>query len=397
MFKKSLVAVAVLGATAFSAQAADVTLYGKIDTGLLYQNHQTEVGGEKVTDVDSFSMENGINSASRFGLKGTEDLGNGLKVGFKLENGFKSDDGALKTANTLFDREASMSLMGDFGTLSMGRMGGVASSAGTYNLVYSIADAFDGGSNSVLGLAKSSRYNNMLTYQSPKFAGMQATVQYSFKEGTDDGREGSAATDRYAAAALTGEFGALNTVFAYEWQNYASNDGNGTAYDHEDGHTIYLGGNYDCGFAKTFAMAQYFKGVQTGNISGLGVLGDHTVEIAQENVALDDLANAVYNDGLKGYGLHLGTVVPVGNGDLTVAAYYVDGTAESSYAGVKDHDFDYLGLATKYEYRLSKRTSVYTGAGYAKVSTDSVNYGNFEIVDAEDKVIEAFVGLTHNF
>ena len=386
MFKKSLVAVAVLGATAFSAQAADVTLYGKIDTGLLYQNHQTEVGGEKVTDVDSFSMENGINSASRFGLKGTEDLGNGLKVGFKLENGFKSDDGALKTANTLFDREASMSLMGDFGTLSMGRMGGVASSAGTYDLVYSIADAFDGGSNSVLGLAQSSRYNNMLTYQTPKFSGMQATVQYSFKEGSDDGREGSAATDRYAAAALTGEFGALNTVFAYEWQNYDSNDmvaNQSVGLDHEDGHTIYLGGNYDCGFAKTFMMAQYFKGVQVGNIAGLGFLEDDDVEFA----------DTTYNDGLKGFGLHLGTIVPISNGDLTVAAYYVDGTGESSKAGVQDADFDYLGLATKYEYRLSKRTSVYTGAGFYKATIDSTN----TTPEIEDKVVEAFVGLTHNF
>ena len=340
-------------------------------------------------------MENGINSASRFDLKGTEDLGNGLQVGFKLENGFKSDDGTLKTEDTLFDREASMSLKCDFGTLSMGRMGGAASSAGTYGLVYSIADAFDGGSNSVLGLAKSSRYNNMLTYQSPKFSGMQATVQYSFKEGSDDGREGSAATDRYAAFALTGEFGALNTVFAYEWQNYDSNDmnaaGQSVGLDHEDGHTIYLGGNYNCGFAKTFMMAQYFKGVQTGNVSGLGVLGD--LYIQGTNTTLSEAADTTYNDGLKGFGLHLGTIVPISNGDLTVAAYYVDGTDESSTAGVQDNDFDYLGLATKYEYRLSKRTSVYTGAGFYKTTVDAVGTRG----EIEDKVAEAFVGLTHNF
>ena len=393
MFKKSLIAVAVLGATAFSVQAADVTLYGKIDTGLIYQNHQTEVGGQKVTDTDTFQMDTGINSASRFGLKGSEDLGNGLTVGFKLENGFKSDSGELKTGNTLFDREASLSVSSDFGTLSMGRMGGVASSAGTYDIVYSIADAFDGGSVSVLGLAKSSRYNNMLTYQSPKFAGMQATVQYSFKEGTDEGREGSSETDRYAAAALTGDFGALQTVFAYEFQNYASY-GAEAIDNHEDGHTLYLGGNYDCGFAKTFVMAQYFKGVQTGNISGLSVLDDHDFNT---DLTLAEAADMIYNDGLKGYGLHLGTVIPVGNGDFTVAAYYVDGKGQSSYEGVKDHDFDYLGLATKYEYRLSKRTSVYAGAGYAKVSTDSVDYGTFVVPEAEDKVAEAFVGLTHNF
>lgn len=54
MFKKSLIAVSVLGAVAFSTQAAEVTLYGKIDTGLLYQNQQVEVNGDKLTDTDTF-------------------------------------------------------------------------------------------------------------------------------------------------------------------------------------------------------------------------------------------------------------------------------------------------------------------------------------------------------
>lgn len=105
-----------------------------------------------------------------------------MKVGFKLENGFKSDTGALKTEDRLFDREASVSLYGDFGTLSMGRMGGVASSAGTYDIVYSMADAFDGGDNNILGLAISGRSDNMITYQTPKFAGLQGTFQYSFNQ-----------------------------------------------------------------------------------------------------------------------------------------------------------------------------------------------------------------------
>lgn len=63
--KKSFVALAVLGAFAGTSMAADVTMYGVVDTGL-------------------FSMEPGTNSASRFGIRGTEDLGNGMTVGFKL-------------------------------------------------------------------------------------------------------------------------------------------------------------------------------------------------------------------------------------------------------------------------------------------------------------------------
>ena len=216
MFKKSLIAVAVLGATAFSVQAADVTMYGKVDTGLQFKTNEVTEGNQTVTDTDTFSMENGLNSASRFGIKGSEDLGNGMKVSFQLENGFKSDSGEFKTSGKLFDRQATVAVSSDFGTLTMGRVGGIGSGAG-FDLVYGYGDAFDGGSPNVLGLAKSDRYDNMVTYQTPKFAGMQATVQYSFKEASGaEGREGSSAVNRYASAGLTGNFGALNTGFISE-------------------------------------------------------------------------------------------------------------------------------------------------------------------------------------
>ena len=387
MFKKSLIAVAVLGATAFSVQAADVTMYGKVDLGLQYKTSEVTVGDKTMVDEDTFSMENGRNSASRFGIKGSEDLGNGMKVSFQLENGFKADSGEFKTEGKLFDRQATVALSSDFGTLTMGRVGGVGSGAG-FDLVYGYGDAFDGGSGDVLGLLQSARYDNMVTYQTPKFAGLQATVQYSFNESsTNTNREGSSAVNRYASTALTGNFGALNTVLAYEFQNY---DSVGTDGREEDGHVVYLGGNYDCGFAKTFLMGQYFKGLKVGSINALGMLGD----LKKDNDTYTTLANAKYDEGVKGYGLHLGTVVPISNGDLTVGAYYVDGTGESSNATVEERDFDYMGLAAKYEYRLSKRTSVYLGAGYHKATIDATTAANDEI---EQKVGEVFTGLTHAF
>ncbi len=389
MFKKSLIAVAVLGATAFSVQAADVTMYGKVDTGLQFKTNEVTKGNQTVTDTDTFSMENGLNSASRFGIKGSEDLGNGMKVSFQLENGFKSDSGVFKTDGKLFDRQATVALSSDFGTLTMGRVGGIGSGAG-FDLVYGYGDAFDGGSPNVLGLAKSDRYDNMVTYQTPKFAGLQATVQYSFNEdSTDKGREGSSAVNRYASAGLTGNFGALNTVLAYEFQNYQSVADGARS---EDGHIVYLGGNYDCGFAKTFVMGQYFKGLKVGSVTGLGMLGD--IKGVQPDTTLEDEFDADYNKGAKGYGLHLGTIVPISNGDLTVGAYYVDGTAETSKTGVEERDFDYMGLATKYEYRLSKRTSVYLGAGFYKATVDATSGQNNEI---EQKVGEVYTGLTHAF
>lgn len=375
MFKKSLIAVAVLGATAFSVQAADVTMYGKVDTGLLFKSNEITFLDQAVVDTDSFTMENGLNSASRFGVKGSEDLGNGMKVSFQLENGFKADSGEFKTSGKLFDRQATVALSSDFGTLTMGRVGGIGSGAG-FDLVYGYADAFDGGSNSVLGLAKSDRYDNMITYQTPKFAGMQATVQYSFKEASgDEGREGSSAVNRYASAGLTGNFGALNTVLAYEFQNYDSMGDNGRE---EDGHIVYLGGNYDCGFAKTFVMGQYFKGIKAGQLTA----------ITEADANLIDKAGNTESaaDGVKGYGVHLGTIVPVAGGDLTVAAYFTDFTVE--FDNGEDGDAKSYAFGAKYEYYLSKRTSVYTGAGFAQVKYDD---------EGSDKTTQAYLGLTHRF
>lgn len=369
MFKKSMAALAVLSLSAGLASASEVTLYGIVDNGLLYKHSRVETNGVS-TKTDSFALESGISSPSRFGIKGSEDLGNGMTVSFKLENGFNADDGSFGD-DRLFNRESSLTLSGDFGKLSFGRMGAIGSAAGDFDAAFAIGDAFDGGDGDVFGFATSDRYDNMVTYQTPKFAGLQATVQYSFNEDSveETAREGSSAVNRYSSAALTGDFGALQTVLAYEFQNYKSF---GAAGEHDDGQIVYLGGNYDCGFAKTFVMGQYFKGIKAGQLTAL-----------TEDDA--DRVDSASSDGVKGYGVHLGTIVPVAGGDLTVAAYFTDFAVE--YA---DHDDDAKSYAfgAKYEYYLSKRTSVYTGAGFAQVKYDD---------EGSDKTTQAYLGLTHRF
>ena len=80
-----------------------------------------------------------MTAGSRFGLKGTEDLGNGLKIGFVLENGFSSDTGSFTQDNRLFGREAQLNLSGAFGTVAFGRMGSLASGNGTFGLLGSMS------------------------------------------------------------------------------------------------------------------------------------------------------------------------------------------------------------------------------------------------------------------
>lgn len=402
--KKSLIALAVLGAAA-SAQAADISLYGVVDTGLAYTYQDNwGIDGNTVahtTDGESsLEMASGINASSRVGIVGSEDLGNGMKVSFKLESGINSDDGALNQGGRLFGREASLTLSGDFGKISAGRMGGVGSSAGTYDYVYLIGEAFDGGDFNIWGMTSSSRYDNMITYETPEFAGVKVTAQYSFDGDTgadnDDytakdqhGDEGKTNVDRYASLAVTGGFGNLQFVGAYEYFNHAS-----TSAVKEDGHLVHLGGNYDFGVTKVFALGQYYQGIR--NAAGWDLSGDLLDSAVDTDGNLD---KALGTDGFKGYGLHLGSITPIGGGDLTVAAYFQDGKLENCYDAGDPESYDvdaqYVGVTARYAYHLSKRTDAYLGAGYAKATLDTSSLG--DVHDMEKELIQAYVGLTHRF
>ncbi len=393
---KSPAALAVLLALAGAASAADVSVYGVVDTGLLYTSRNVILAAETNPDaftggrVHGFEMQSGYNSSSRIGLKGSEDLGNGLKASFVLENGLFTDDGSMKY-DRLFGREALLGLSGEFGTVAFGRTGGVASAAGSFDLVYLTADAFDGGDNLVFGMQASDRYDNTATYQTPKFAGLQGTVQYSFKTDSLDGEgtEGTSKADRYASIAFTGEFGALNLVGAYELTKYANTD------RADDTNAVYLGGNYDLGFAKVFLLAQY---TDAGKSFASFVN-------ALEPDAAAGFAGAEH--GFDNWGLHVGAIVPVAGGDLTAGVYYVDGeTAAVDYIDyANQQDLTYLGLSARYVYPLSKRTSLYAGAGWAReevTSTFSLTPGgrptpSYRLPTDKNTYTQAYAGVTHTF
>lgn len=384
--KKTLAALAVLGAFAGSAAAADVTLYGVVDYGFLYNYTDNQKADGTSTDDNTFGLQSGVDSGSRWGIKGVEDLGNGLKVGFQLESGFNADDGTLskynEKQNRIFGRQATLSVYSDFGTLTFGRMGALSSAAGTYDVVYSIGDAFDGGDNDVFGLYGASRYDNTVAYQSPKFAGLQVTTMYSFKQDSNvakekfSGDEGDfSSSKRYAGVALTGEYGPAQFVAAYELTKYGSN---GTKRElDKDANVFFLGGNYDFGVAKVFAMGQYFNGLTTAP-----TLDDTLVSATDAT------------DGVKGFGFNVGTQVPAAGGLITVGGYYSNFEQDGVVAGKEKHEGDYYGLAARYEYDLSKRTMLYAGAGYGVESRDKVGT---EKDDTENQLVQAYVGLTHRF
>lgn len=114
--KKSLVALAVLGSFAGAASAANsVTLYGRVDVG--YEKYSEEFGN------DGFNQSG--NGETRLGIKGEEDLGNGLAATFQLEGRFDADTGSKTEGDdgqlAFFDRESTVGLKGSFGHVRFGR------------------------------------------------------------------------------------------------------------------------------------------------------------------------------------------------------------------------------------------------------------------------------------
>lgn len=378
--KKSLTALAVLGVFAGSAMAADVTLYGAIDTGLEYiHNKTTDFAGDSVKE-DKFDMQNGWDTPSRWGLKGSEDLGNGYKVSFKLESGFSSDDGTMNQSGRLFGREAGLTLSGPFGSVAFGRFGGISSSAGTYDML-GYVESFDGGDGDVWGFAASERYDNMVVYQTPRFAGLQGTVQYSFKTDTKaeeySGAEGTSDAKRYASIGLTGEYGPAQFAVGYELTKYGVENGT-RQLPKDDGHLVFVGGNYDFQVVQIFAEAQYYKG-----------------QLAASGFDMTDIDGDVEGfEGMKGYGLHFGAVAPVGAGTVTAGLYYVDGSVEHQIEGL-DVDTTFWGLSARYNYPLSERTGLYVGAGYCQAKFELSAGG--ESFDLKNQTTQVYGGLVHTF
>jgi len=123
--KKQLIALAVCGAFCGLAQAdgAGVTVYGIIDVGVVSQSKApiAATSTSPATTGSVLSFQDAQMNPSIYGLKGSEDLGGGLKVGFDLEGGFHSGNGGPNSSNgNLFGRQANMTLGGDWGTFTAG-------------------------------------------------------------------------------------------------------------------------------------------------------------------------------------------------------------------------------------------------------------------------------------
>lgn len=391
--KKSLIALAVASAAmAGSAYAANVEVYGLIDTSLAYVYADPDASGHD--GEGKFTMENAREFGSRFGLRGSEDLGNGMKVGFVLESGITSDSGELDQNGRLFGREAHINLTGDFGYLAFGLQPVFGSTLGQHGLFRAIdplfanyTEAFGSGHASA---SMWTRVDNAISYVTPTWAGFTFYGMYSFQNDSkprnptlykDGAREGSAEVDRYAALAARYQAGALESVLVWDMTTYGNERTNkptdkyGDNIDH--GMTATFGGNYT--FAnglKVLAFGQWFKDQE---LNRSGAMAD----------ALDIHLNATGYGFVDGYGVSLGVNYPIGGGVAKAQVAYRDMENQN------DVEFNRWTIAAAYDYPLSKRTAVYAMTGYTQESMEGENgTGKF---DADPTAYEFTVGMVHRF
>ncbi|NIE83085.1 MULTISPECIES: porin [unclassified Burkholderia] len=183
MNKRIMVAAATLtGLTAGVAHAqSSVTLYGIVDTGIGWQSSQAALGatagGKSVV-----KMVNGIWAGSRFGLKGSEDLGGGLKAIFQLEEGFNSATGAQSVSGLMFNRQAYVGLQdARLGAFTAGRQyTAYYTLLSPYSPTTWLTGAYGAHPGDIDSLDTTYRVNNSLVYMSPTYYGFTFGGSYAF-------------------------------------------------------------------------------------------------------------------------------------------------------------------------------------------------------------------------
>jgi len=195
--KKSLLALAVLGAFAGAAQAqSSVSIYGSFDAGVRHQTNFDAAGGSRLSMGST-----GTFNSNRIGFKGVEDLGGGLNAHFTLESGFNSGTGALDAANTLFNRTAAVGLGGAWGSLDFGRQ---------YTVPFKTIASYDPFGYKYPGIADAvrasagTRYNNDIQYIGT-FGPVTVRAEWALGEVAGDTGRGSAKSigGTYAAGPLS--------------------------------------------------------------------------------------------------------------------------------------------------------------------------------------------------
>lgn len=351
--KKSLLALAVTGAFAAPAFAQNsVTLYGIIDAGIDYVNNTstTNSSGVATGHGSQWAMASGVAQGSRWGVKGTEDLGGGLKAIFQLENGFNTFNGNLGQGGREFGRQAYVGLTSDhFGTLTLGRQYDPivdviqpTTMNGNWGAAFSHPSDVDNTDNGF-------RVNNAVKYVSPSFAGLKGEVMYAF-----GGQAGQFSNNSAISAGLDYSNGPLYLGAAYFYAKTPVSQFNDSNFPQSPSNTV--SGN-DVAAAGNIGIFNYIgqpSNMETFGVGGSYTMGPALVGLSYTHVKFD---NAM---GIAGNTTKVDNAELWGQYSLTPATTLGLGY---TYTWLKE---DAISNKPKYsqvnavaDYRLSKRTDVY--------------------------------------
>lgn len=354
MMRRGLIALAgMLTATAYGQSS--VTLYGVADAGIEYLNKapSTSTKGSSLVRLTSGNL-----STSRWGIRGSEDLGGGLKASFELESGLSIDTGASNNGSKLFDRSAIVGLGNQYGTVWLGRQTTPLYDAMLQLDPMGLAPRYSSyKSDDILA----GRADNAVKYRGT-FGSVTASGLYSFSRTGAGEIPGDFKIDRNIGASLMYESGAISVGAAYdEFQ------GSSIATQNQKDRRLAVGGSYAVGPAKIFAGYRWYNG-----------------SLRTLPVDRSDL----YWLGVR-YSLTPAFV-------LTGAAYFSDN---------RNTNADPLMLVASGDYAFSKRTDVYMTLGYtvnrngSQLGLNGYNTltGNPNSVVPGKDQFGAVVGVRHRF
>jgi predicted porin len=330
-----VLAAATCALASGAANAQSVTLYGLIDTGIEYVSH-ANANGNGLTRIPSVTGT----LPSRWGLRGAEDLGNGMKAVFTLESGFNTDTGTSGQGGRLFGRQAWVGLASDYGTVTLGRQ---------YSMVFlSLADAdILGPSQYAIGsldaYIPNARTDNTIAYKGT-FSGLTVGATYSFGRDAAGGVPASGT----CAGEVAGNASACRAM---------------SAMVKYDAATFGVAGAYEEQRGGTGATASFFNGSAP---IALTDAGDKDRRIVANGYV--KLGNAKL--GVGWIGRHVQAVA----GDVRSNLYFVNGSYPLTGALTLDAGLIRLINADQSRsatmavlrgvYALSKRTALYAQTGY---------------------------------
>ncbi|MGF6763798.1 putative porin [Paraburkholderia sp. GAS33] len=379
-FALSSLSLALLGAAGAAHAQSSVTLYGVLDDSIQYVNNVNVSGSNK----SSVGLAAGNLQGNRWGLKGTEDLGGGLKAVFQLENGFSPNNGSLGQGGKMFGRQAFVGLASDqFGTVTLGRQYDPV-----VDLVQAVtADNYWGSTfttpSDVDNNDNSSRTNNAIKYTSQTYAGFQFEAMYAF--GGVAGSTGSGQTWSGAATYANGPFSVAAGYIRMD------NTGESKAARAAAGWSATSDGTFN----SINLPYETAKSIGIASIGAQYVIGPVTAGLRYSNAQYKPDAYSVAGfTSTERYNVGAGFV----NYQLTPAALLGLGYTFTHGSGNGD-SASYNQISLGGDYNLSKRTDLYLVGAYQRATgTGAVaSVADYDEFSASNSQAIVSLGIRHKF